>query len=166
MFDINSNLWQPAENVSSHENEDLTKPFLEEEIRHALFQMEKNKATRSDGIPIEFYQVYWAFIKSDICALFEDFYQGTLDIKRLNYDIITLLPKVKEPEKIQQFRLIRLLNCLYKWFTKCLTIRLEPVADRIIHKSQNAFIKGRNIMNGMLALNEILHETKRRGRLV
>jgi hypothetical protein len=126
----------------------------------------KNKATRSDGIPIEFYQVYWAFIKSDICALFEDFYQGTLDIKRLNYDIITLLPKVKEPEKIQQFRPIRLLNCLYKWFTKCLTIRLEPVADRIIHKSQNAFIKERNIMNGMLALNEILHETKRRGRLV
>jgi hypothetical protein len=95
MFDINSNLLQPAENVSSQENEDLTKHFLEEEIRHALFQMEKNKAARPDGIPIEFHQVCWAFIKSDICAMFEDFYQGTLDIKRLNYDIITLLPKVK-----------------------------------------------------------------------
>jgi hypothetical protein len=41
MFDINTNLWQPAENVTSQENEDLTKPFLEEEIRHALFQMKK-----------------------------------------------------------------------------------------------------------------------------
>jgi hypothetical protein len=37
------------------------------------------------------------------------------------------------------------------------------VADRIIHKAQTAFIKGRNIMNGVLALHEILHETKRRG---
>jgi hypothetical protein len=72
---------------------------LEEEIRHALFQMENNKVVGPDGIPIEFFQVCWAFIKSDITALFEDFHQGTLDIKRLNYGIITLLPKVKEAEK-------------------------------------------------------------------
>jgi hypothetical protein len=83
-----------------------------------------------------------------------------LDIKRINYGIITLLPKVKEAERIQQFRPICLLNCLHKWFTKCLTIRLEPVAARIIHKSQTVFIKGRNIMNNVLALHEILHETK------
>jgi hypothetical protein len=29
----------------------------------------------------------------------------------------------------------------------------------IIHKSQSAFLKGRNIMNSILALHEILHET-------
>lgn len=51
---------------------------------------------------------------------------------------------------------------MFKWFTKCLTLRLEPVADRIIHKAQSAFIKGRNIMNLMLALHEIMHETKRK----
>jgi hypothetical protein len=32
--------------------------------------------------------------------------------------------------------------------------------SRIINKSQNAFIKGRNIMDGVLSLHEILHETK------
>jgi hypothetical protein len=64
-----------------------------------------------------------------------------LDIKRINYGIITLLSKVKEAERIQQFKLICLLNCLYKWFSKCLTIRLELVAARIIHKSQTTFIK-------------------------
>jgi hypothetical protein len=104
-------------------------------------------------------------VKSDIIALFEDFHQGTLDIKRLNYGIVTLLPKVKEAEKMQQFRPICLLNCLYKWFTESLTIRLEHVADRIIHKVQTAFIKRRNIMNGVLALHEIFHETKRRGEI-
>jgi hypothetical protein len=67
-------------------------------------------------------------------ALFNDFYLGVLDIQRLNYGIITLLPKVKEDEKMQQFRPICMLNCIYKWFIKCLTIRLEPVEDRIIHK--------------------------------
>jgi hypothetical protein len=101
-------------------------------------------------------------MKEDICELFMDFHVGSLDIKRLNYGTITLLPKVKDVNRIQQFRPICFLNCLYKWFTKLLTMRLEPVAKRLVHKSQSAFIQGRNSMNGVMALHEILHETKRR----
>jgi adenosyl cobinamide kinase/adenosyl cobinamide phosphate guanylyltransferase len=35
-----------------------------------------------------------------------------------------------------------LLNCLYKWVTKVMTIRVEPVAHKVILKTQLAFIKG------------------------
>jgi hypothetical protein len=94
--------------------------------------------------------------------MFSDFYCCTLDIKRLNYGTITLLPKVKEASRFQQFRPICLLNCLYKWFTKCLTMRLEQVARRLIFKTRTAFIQGRHIMNGVMALHEILHETRRK----
>jgi hypothetical protein len=159
-FEFDTDLWQDQEKVSALENEELIKHFTEEEIKSALFSMEKNKATGPDGLPVEFYQHCWEIIKVDMVPLFQDFYLGVLDIKRINYGIITLLPKVKEAERIQRLRPICLLNCLYKWFTKCLTIRLEPVAARIIHKSQTTFIKGRNIMNNVLALHEILHETK------
>jgi hypothetical protein len=31
--------------------------------------------------------------------LFNEFYNGDMDVKRINYGIITLLPKVKEVEK-------------------------------------------------------------------
>jgi hypothetical protein len=65
---------------------------------------------------------------------------------------------------MQQLRSICLLNCIYKWFTKVLTVRLELVAVRIIHRTQAAFIGGRNIMNNILALHEILFDTKRRGQ--
>jgi hypothetical protein len=44
-----------------------------------------------------------------------------------------------------------------------MTIRLDHVAKRIIHKAQATFIGGKNIMNNVLALHEILHETKRLG---
>jgi hypothetical protein len=44
--------------------------------------------------------------------------------------------------------------------TKTLTIRIEPFAKKLIHPTQSAFMKGRNIMSGVLALHEILHETK------
>jgi hypothetical protein len=159
-IDIDPSLWPQEGKVNVQKNYDLTKPFSEEEIKYALFQMDKNKAAGPDGLPVEFFQVCWTIIKSDMLELFEDFYLGNLDIKRINYGIITLLPKTKEASMIQQFRPICLLNCLYKWFTKCLTLRVEPIVGRIVHKTQNAFLKGRNIMNNILALHEILHETK------
>jgi hypothetical protein len=60
--------------------------------------------------------------------MFNDFYEGKLDVSRVNYGIITLLPKVSDAAKIQQYRPICLLKCLYKWIPKVLTIRLGPFA--------------------------------------
>lgn len=77
--------------------------------------MEKNKAAGPDSIPIEFYQTCWDIIKQDIIEIFYDFHKGKLDVSRLNYGILTLLPKVQDAEKIHQYRPISLLNCLYKW---------------------------------------------------
>jgi hypothetical protein len=55
-FEIDSSLWGEDELVTEHENSMLTQPFQEEEIKEALFKMEKNKAAGPDGLPIEFYQ--------------------------------------------------------------------------------------------------------------
>lgn len=78
------------------------------------------------------------------------FIEGGINVSRLNYGVITLLPKVQDAVKIQQFRPICLLNCLYKWITKILTLRLEKVADKLILQTQSAFLKGRNITNGVM----------------
>lgn len=151
--------------MNEEENSLLTKPFFEEEIKHALFLMEKHKAPGPDTIPIEFYQACWDVIKYDIVELFGEFHKGELAVSRLNYGVITLLPKGQDAARIQQFRPICLLSFLYKWITKTLTPRLEKLADRLILKTQFAFLKGRNIMNSVLALHEVLHETKERRRL-
>jgi hypothetical protein len=142
-FPINSDLWEASEKVTEADNVLLTCPFSEAEIKHALFQMEKNKAAGQDKIPVEFYQPCWDVVKNDIIELFEDFHRGVLDVRRLNYGVITLLPKVHDAARIQQFRPICLLNCLYKWITKVLTIRLENLVDKLILNSQTAFIKGK-----------------------
>lgn len=83
-----------------------------------------NKAAGPDKIPIEFFQSCWEIVRLDIIQLFDDFYNDKVDVSKINYGIITLLPKVKDASKIQQFRPIRLLNCLYKLITKTLTIML------------------------------------------
>jgi hypothetical protein len=63
MFDLDPNLWLVEENVAMSKNDHLTSPFSEKVIKSALFQMERNKAAGPDGMPIEFFQARWGFIK-------------------------------------------------------------------------------------------------------
>jgi len=100
-------------------------------------------------------------VDGDILELFADFHKGGLRVDRLNYQVITLLPKLGEANRIQQFQPICLLSWLYKLIRKTLLIRIEPYVDKLIDKTQVVFIKNRNTMNGVFALHEILHGTKR-----
>jgi hypothetical protein len=76
--------------------------------------------------------------------------------------MISLIPKIKDANNIKQYRPICLLNVDYKWFTKVLTMRLTPYADKLISKTQTTFIPGRYILEGVVILHEILHELRSR----
>lgn len=159
-FHMEAGCWEHEEMVSSQESEELEKVFSESEIKRAVFSMEKNTAPGPDHFRVEFYQHCWEIIKDDLTNLFADFHKKNLDIGRFNYGIITLLAKVKDANTIKQYRPICLLNVIYKIFTKSLMLRMENVMCRIISKSQSGFLKNRNVMDGILALHEILHDTK------
>lgn len=92
--------------------------------------------------------------------MFQDLQSGELDIKRLNYGVITLIPKVKEANSIRQYRPICLLNVDFKGFTKTLNNRLVPLAKEVIGTDQTGFIKGRNILEGVVILHEVIHELR------
>ena len=144
--------------VSQEENDLLTCEFTEAELRDAVFQMEHNKAPGPDGFPAEFYQVFWEIIKDDLMALFRDFHKEDLNLFILNFGIITLIPKVQEATKIQQYRPICVLNVSFKIFTKVVMNRLNKVAQTVVSPMQIAFLPGRNIMEGVVILHETIHE--------
>jgi hypothetical protein len=56
----------------------------------------------------------WGVIKSDLVEMFEDFNKEELDIYRLNFALITVIPKEKDARTMNKFRSISLLNCSYK----------------------------------------------------
>jgi hypothetical protein len=98
--------------------------------------------------------------------MFDKFYRGELNLRRLNYGLISLIPKSKEANTIKHYRRICLLGVDYKWFTKVLTKRLTRVAESVISTTQTTFIPGRNILEGVVVLHETLHEIwkkKKRG---
>jgi mannosylglycoprotein endo-beta-mannosidase len=55
--------------------------------------MERNKSPGPDGFPIEFYQKNWEVIKKDLMAMFAQLRTGELPLFKLNFGVITLLPK-------------------------------------------------------------------------
>jgi mannosylglycoprotein endo-beta-mannosidase len=126
--------------VTPEENNFLTAPFSMEEVSKAVFQMEHNKAPGPDGFPAEFYQHFWETIKSDLLELFGCLHAGQLELFRLNFGEIVLLPKIQNAERIQQYRPICLLNVSFKIFTKVATIRLNSVADHVVKPTQTAFM--------------------------
>jgi hypothetical protein len=64
--------------------------------------------------------------------MFHDLHKGDILLFSLNFGVITLIPKVQDANRIQQYRPICLLNVSFKIFTKVATLRLNSVADHII----------------------------------
>jgi hypothetical protein len=156
----NLNMNQLSENDRSF----LTAPFSINEIKKVIFEMKHNSAPGPDGFPTEFFQIFWDLIQMDILNLFKDFYVGNLKIERLNYGMVTLLLKVDNAVDMKNFRPICLLNVCYKIISKVLNNRLASCITKVISDSQYGFIKNRYIMDGVISLNEILHEVKRKNQ--
>ena len=74
LLPIDPMVWSEDEKASEQENMLLiTQPFTEDEVKNALFQMERNKGAGLDKIPIKLYQCCSDIIKQDIMDLFEEF---------------------------------------------------------------------------------------------
>ena len=94
--------------------------------------------------------------------MFHDLHSGDLPLFSLNFGVITLLPKTREANKIQQYRPIYLLNVSLKIFTKVATGRINSVADHLISPTQTAFMCRQNILEGVVVLHETIHELHRK----
>lgn len=143
--------------MSREENDVLTKPFSKEEIKSVVFSCYAEGALGLDGVSFLFYQRFWDLIKNDLLAMFNDFHQGRLDLYRLNFSMITLIPKEEGARSMKKFRPISLINCSYKIFSKALTLRLGKIIDRLVSPHQSAFIQGCYILESVVISHELVH---------
>jgi exonuclease III len=168
VFSLAPNLWGEDKQVSPAENLALELTFTQEELDEVLSNMKTDTAPGPDGLPVSFFKRFWGTLRTPILQLLNDFVLGRVDIARLNFGVISLIPKVPGADSIRQFRPIALINVIFKFVAKAYAIRLAPLAHRIIDRSQTAFIRGRCLHEGVLALHEIAHElrTKKLGGLL
>ncbi|MCI14793.1 LINE-1 reverse transcriptase like, partial [Trifolium medium] len=84
--------------------------------------------------------------------------------KSLHSYFVALIPKISSPFGLGDYRPIYLLGCWYKLIAKVLVTRLSSVMHPLIALNQSAFIKGRNLVDGVLVVNEVVDLAKRTGK--
>ena len=100
--------------MTSNMQEVLSSEYSAEEIKAALFQMGPTKAPGSNGMNALFYQKFWHIVGNDVINVVLDFLNTGNMVPDINYTHIILIPKVKSPEKMSNYRPISLCNVIYK----------------------------------------------------
>jgi hypothetical protein len=124
---LEEHFWGASDLITNEENSELTTPFLEKEVKDAIFGSYFEGAPRPDGLSFLFYQKFWDIVKDDLLKLVKGFKDSKLDWFRLNFATLTLIPKVEDASEMKNFRPISLLNCSFKIFGRLLTSRLESL---------------------------------------
>ena len=124
------------------------------------------KSPGPNGMSPIFYQKYWDVVGTNVidCVL-HTLNTGVMP-PSLNETFICLIPKVKSPQKITEFRPISLCNVSYKIISKVLANWLKRILADVINKAQSAFVLGRQITDNVLVAFETMHciNGKRKGK--
>ena len=113
----------------------------EKECLEALKDMGTEKTPGTDGLPAEFYKVFWKDISAILIRALNYAYDtGQLSVTQRR-GIIKLIPKKDaEPFFIKNWRPLTLLNCDYKIAAKSISNRLKPSLHNLINYDQTGFI--------------------------
>lgn len=146
----------PFERISADQSALLVVPFTGEELEYVVKESDGNKSPGPDGFNFAFFKRFWYLVKDEFRIMFDQFHANEVLHKSLLAYFVTLIPKISSPLSLKEFRPISLLGGVYKLLAKVLARRLATVMDVIISKSQSAFVKGRNLVDGVLVANEMV----------
>ncbi|XP_058756919.1 uncharacterized protein LOC131630144 [Vicia villosa] len=110
----------------------------------------------------EIKNVVWSCQGDDVVQCVLDFHSKASLPKAMPASFIALIPKVEFPLKMDEYRPICHIGEVYKIISKMLAARLAKVIEKLISKTQTAFIPERQILDGILVTNEIIDYAKRK----
>ncbi|GAU25119.1 hypothetical protein TSUD_274080 [Trifolium subterraneum] len=154
----------PFPSISDEQIFLLMRTFSLEEIEVVVRLSDGNKSPGPDGYNFSFIKNFWSLLRGEVRIMFDQFHGNAKLPKGLLSYFVTLIPKVASPSLIGEFRPISLLGCLYKLIAKVLAGRLAKVMDLVVATTQSAFLVGRNLVDGVLVVNEVVDLAKKSGK--
>eukprot|EP00253_Pinus_taeda_P014726 PITA_14726 len=146
--------------VSEDQNKALMRAATFEEIEETVKAMKKGTSPGPDGFTVDFYQAGWHFLGKEILEMVEESRMNQKVWPALNSTFYALIPKTDNREDPNGFRPIALCNVIYKIITAMMAKRLKPMLDKLISAEQTGFVEGRQILDGLVVTQEVLHSLK------
>lgn len=138
----------------------LQAQFTEKEVKSAVWASHPTKAPGPDGLQAFFYQQCWTEVGPSVVSFIQQAFQmGRFDPSMCDA-FVCLIPKVSSPSTTAEYRPIALCNVLYKFITKCITMRLKHIMPELISQCQSSFISGRSTQHNVFVMQEILHSLR------
>ncbi|GJX07043.1 RNA-directed DNA polymerase, eukaryota, reverse transcriptase zinc-binding domain protein [Tanacetum coccineum] len=134
----------------------MIRPIPDEEIKASMFSIKDDKVAGPDGFTSKFFKKAWSIVGPDVCRAVREFFTSGKLLGELNTNLISLVPKLKTPRKLSDYRPIACCNVVYKCISKVLTNRLKEGLDGLVDVNQCAFIPGRHISDNILITQELM----------
>lgn len=132
----------------------LESDITHEELKEVIYSLKPNKSPGEDGLTSEFYQTFSEVLVDPIIQVWREATRfGSLPTQ-VNQGLIKLIHKKGPKEEVGNWRPLTMLNSVYKIIAKALARRLTLHMDSWISKEQKGFIKGRFILDAIIALWE------------
>ena len=132
----------------------LQKGWTGEEFLEVIKDATKLSAPGLDGLPWEFYSVFWETIARDFMEMIDScLKQGHLPTSFLQ-GAISLLHKKDDKEEMKNWRPITLINVDCKIYAKVLTNRMKKVLAAIIHPDQTCAVPGRRVWDSLITIRD------------
>ncbi|KAK3197915.1 hypothetical protein Dsin_021330 [Dipteronia sinensis] len=131
--------------------------FVAEDVHLAVFNIWPTKAPGLDGFHALFFQKFWKIVGVDVSRFCLKVLNGESSIRPFNKTNVVLIPKIKSPMNIRDFRPISLCSVVYKIVRKTMANCLKGILSDIISHTQSAFMPKRLIFDNVLVAFELLH---------